>query len=62
MTNPNTHHDCRYYRAKAVNGLPFDPNLGRISSYQDRVGMWLNHRMTQLIASFVGRPVRVRWR
>ncbi len=38
--------------------LPFDPNLGRISSYQDRVGQWLNHRMTQLVASFVGRPVR----
>lgn len=43
-----------------MNGLPFDRNLGRIFSYQDRLGMWLNHRMTQIIASFVGRPVRAR--
>lgn len=60
LTHTPPHYETRYYRAKAAADLPFDANLGRISSYQDRVGMWLNHRMTQLVASFVGRPVRVR--
>ncbi len=49
----------RHYRAKVASGdLDFDTDLGRAVSYQDRVGHWLNHRLTALLSTFVGHQVK----
>jgi len=49
----------RHYKAKVQNDqITFDSDLGRATSYQDRVGHWLNHRHTQLLSSLVGRSVK----
>lgn len=48
----------RYYRGKVEDHTAdFDPVLGRASVYNDRVGMYLNHRYTETIAHVVGKPV-----
>lgn len=43
---------------KAETDLSYDANLGRISSYNDRVGMYLNHRYTEAISHVLGQKVR----
>lgn len=43
---------------KADTTLQYDANLGRISSYNDRVGMYLNHRYTEAISHVMGQKVR----
>jgi hypothetical protein len=49
----------RHYKAKVQSDqITFDSDLGRATSYQDRVGHWLNHRHTQLLSSLAGRSVK----
>lgn len=49
----------RHYKGKVQsNQLAFDDDLGRATSYQDRVGHWLNHRHTELLSSLAGRSVK----
>ena len=49
----------RHYKEKVEKGvLSFDPTLGRATSYNDRVGQWLNHRYTHLLSTLVGHPVK----
>jgi|EP00624_Nannochloropsis_granulata_P007170 hypothetical protein len=49
----------RHYKGKVQSDqLAFDDDLGRATSYQDRVGHWLNHRHTELLSSLAGRSVK----
>lgn len=48
----------RYYTSKVVKeNIKYDSFLGRAVSYNDRVGMYLNQRYTQLMGEVLGRKV-----
>lgn len=49
----------RHYQARAQGGdVEYDQHLGRATSYQDRVGNFLNHRLTGLLNTIGKRPLK----